>query len=475
MYDGNQVLRFETQYKKKDLYNIGKELSDRKGTGNYDKERTKFNIKYKTITERNLYQEVFTQLKKQNIEYNDKATTNFMNGAVITSGPEFFQKLGLNFKESGRFYEKGKKTNKPILVPNILSEKDIPIKVKQFFDDSYEFIKNEVGEKNILTAEVNFDEDTPHMQIYFLPVVDKVLKKVYETDSNGNSITVRVTNKNGVEVTRPITKKDKNGKIIYKEIKGNFLNNDQFWKSKGGKLSYAKMQDKFNIYINDKGYSLFRGRIGGHEQHKTKIENQINELYEKLDEVSMDLEKNKELNNKELELTNNLKNIDNNIIYSPTKKKLGGYKEDDVIKLIDYAKDIDKSNKVNIKNLSIKSNEVLSKNIQIEKLVNENTKLKSGEALVEKDKIIANQKNIIKEKNNIIDNLENQIDYLKSKVNDIKEEFFEFCNKLCKAIGYLLGRKKIKDRDIDYDEYRDIADNIINDNRKKEKDNDFCR
>ena len=47
MYDGNQVLRFETQYKKKDLYNIGKELSDRKGTGNYDKERTKFNIKYK--------------------------------------------------------------------------------------------------------------------------------------------------------------------------------------------------------------------------------------------------------------------------------------------------------------------------------------------------------------------------------------------------------------------------------------------
>ena len=165
MYDGNQVLRFETQYKKKDLYNIGKELSDRKGTGNYDKERTKFNIKYKTITERNLYQEVFTQLKKQNIEYNDKATTNFMNGAVITSGPEFFQKLGLNFKESGRFYEKGKKTNKPILVPNILSEKDIPIKVKQFFDDSYEFIKNEVGEKNILTAEVHFDEDTPQRLI----------------------------------------------------------------------------------------------------------------------------------------------------------------------------------------------------------------------------------------------------------------------------------------------------------------------
>ena len=49
MYDGYQVLRFENNYKSKDLYLIGNEMNNRVGTGNYDKERTKFNIKYKEL------------------------------------------------------------------------------------------------------------------------------------------------------------------------------------------------------------------------------------------------------------------------------------------------------------------------------------------------------------------------------------------------------------------------------------------
>ena len=39
--------------------------------------------------------------------------------------------------------------------------------------------------------------------------------------------------------------------------KGKFLNCDQFWKEKVGKASYAKIQDDYNKYINDKGYNLF--------------------------------------------------------------------------------------------------------------------------------------------------------------------------------------------------------------------------
>lgn len=475
MYDGNQVLRFETQYKKKDLYNIGTELTDRKGTGNYDKDRTKFNIEYKSISERNLYQEVFTELKKRNIEYNDKATTNFMNGVIITSGPEFFKALGMQFKNSDRLYETGKKKNEIIQVPNILSDEDIPIKVRKFFDDSYNFIKNEVGEENILVAQVHFDEDTPHMHIYFMPIVDRVMKKVYETDSNGNSITIRVKNKDGIEVTRPVVKKDELGKTIYKEVNGNFLNNDQFWKSKGGKLSYATIQDKYNSYITEKGYNLSRGKVGGHEQHKTKLENNIDELTDKLYEVSIDLDKVKELNYKELELNSNLKDVDKDIIYSPTKRKLGGYKEDDVTKLIDYAKNVDKNNKRNITDLNTKNDEILSKNNQIENLINENSKLKSGKALVEKDKIIEHQKDIIKEKNNVISNLQEQVEYFKNKVNEVKENLYEFCNKLCKAIGYLIGKKHIKDYDINYDEYEDLAEDIIHKNKKKEQENDFYR
>ena len=40
MYDGNQVLRFESKYKASDLGGLGVELVMRKGTGNYDKDRT---------------------------------------------------------------------------------------------------------------------------------------------------------------------------------------------------------------------------------------------------------------------------------------------------------------------------------------------------------------------------------------------------------------------------------------------------
>ena len=67
MYDGNQVVRVENKYKKHDAYNIGVEMSERKGTGNYDKERTKFNVEYVSITEKNLYQEIKQSTKIINI------------------------------------------------------------------------------------------------------------------------------------------------------------------------------------------------------------------------------------------------------------------------------------------------------------------------------------------------------------------------------------------------------------------------
>ena len=41
-----QVLTFKNQIKPKDIGGLGVELNDRKGSGNYDKERTQFNIEY---------------------------------------------------------------------------------------------------------------------------------------------------------------------------------------------------------------------------------------------------------------------------------------------------------------------------------------------------------------------------------------------------------------------------------------------
>ena len=79
MYDGKQVVRVATQYKKADLYNIGVEMTNRKGTGNYDKERTKYNVNYVSLNETNLYQEIKQHLKKKNIEFNNKPSTNLLN------------------------------------------------------------------------------------------------------------------------------------------------------------------------------------------------------------------------------------------------------------------------------------------------------------------------------------------------------------------------------------------------------------
>ncbi len=112
MYDEYQVLRFENNYKSKDLYLIGNEMNNRIGTDNYDKERTKFNIKHKELEKDNLYQDVKYKLESRNIEYLHKTKTNLLNGVTISSDPEFFITLGLPFKETNRKYKKGKKEGK---------------------------------------------------------------------------------------------------------------------------------------------------------------------------------------------------------------------------------------------------------------------------------------------------------------------------------------------------------------------------
>ncbi len=109
MRDEKQVLRFINNYKTKDLYLIGNEMNKRIFTDNYDSERTKFNIHYKNINKKNLYQEVKSILEDKNIKYSHKTKTNILNGVTFTSGPEFFMTLGLLFKETVRVYQSGDK------------------------------------------------------------------------------------------------------------------------------------------------------------------------------------------------------------------------------------------------------------------------------------------------------------------------------------------------------------------------------
>ena len=473
MYDGNQVLRFENKFKASDLGGLGIELTQRKGTGNYDVERTQFNVQYVPLINKNLSSQVYKKLKDNNIYFNDGKNVNLLNGAIITSGQEFFQSMGMKFKESDRTHQVGKKKGQPILIPDIKNENDIPEKVKNFFDDSFEFLENLVGKENIVYAEVHYDEDTPHMHFYFLPIVNEVKRKVFETDNNGNLIKHEVIGKDGNKKLLPIQKKDANGKNMYVVEKGKFLNCDQFWKNKGGKTSYAKIQDDYNKFITEKGFNLYRGNIGANVLHKTKAQKEIDDLNEQINEMKKEIEKNKKLNDIELETTKELSNINSNEVLNPTKKKFGGYKENDVDELITYSKNINKENTKHVSTIKKKDITIEDMQKQINKLETENEKLKDGRAIKEKDskikelnETIKNQSNLIKEKNTIIDNLEKTIEKIQKTFEQFKENIYKFCDKLCKAIAHLQGYHDLEDNDIDYDEFEYEADKI---NREHDK------
>lgn len=394
MYDGKQVLRFVNNYKTKDLYLIGNEMNKRIGTGNYDSQRTKFNVHYKDINKSNLYQEVNSILEDRNIEYSHKTKTNILNGVTFTSGPEFFMTLGLPFKESNRIYQSGDKKCQNILVPDIKSKDDIPSEVTKYFDCCMKFLENLVGKENIVMAQVHYDEDTPHLQAYFLPIVNEVKRKCYKRDSEGNLI-----KENG----KTILLRDKENKIIYESIKGNFLNNDQFWKDLGGRNSFANIQDKFNKYITSCGFKLDRGNIGSNKVHQTKLEYKINELKSEVNNLYKDIENyNNALNKSKELLENNIKSNNLNI-----KKNIIGYNSKDIEKLIDYSINLEKLNNINESKLD--SNKRI-----INSLSNENNLYKNNKELI-------NSKKYIKKQSIETKNKDEEIDYWKNAFEKVSD------------------------------------------------------
>ncbi len=448
MYDGKQVVRVETKYKQKDLYNIGAEMKIRKGTGNYDKDRLDFNISYINYNNKNLYQAVKQKLRNENIEYLNKKNTNVLNGITFTSGNEFFESLGMEFKTTDRVYQTGDKKGQYVKVPIIEKQEDIPTSVKYYFDSCMEFLEGYVGKNNIILAEVHFDEDTPHLQAYFIPVVDEVKRKKYDS----NRVLLR----------------DDNNKIIYESIKGNFLNNDQFWKNKGGKLSYAKMQDDFNKFITEKGFNLDRGKVGSNKEHKTKLEYQVEETKAELDNLFKEKERLiKDINNKK----NTISEINNNEEELLTPKKvLNHYSSKDVDKIITYTKEIKIFN-------TIQKDELTEKDNVIEKLTLENNSFKNNKELVIRNEKIKKLSSTIKEQKEKINNLNGLINILESNIKDLKRTIsklkyviFNIGKALCKALRI--------DKKNEIEDYNDLANSINYDYYKPKsnnKDNDMER
>lgn len=463
-----QVLTFKNQIKPKDIGGLGVELNDRKGSGNYDKERTQFNIEYVGFDGHpTLSSKVYETIYTNNIHFNKGDNTNILNGCVVTSGPEFFKKLGLPMKDTGRVHIEGKHIGEPIFCPDIKSKEDIPEPVLEYFNESYRFLSNIVGKENVVYAGVHFDEDTPHMHFYFLPVVDHVRRKVFETDESGKRLTKQIYTKNNTIKNVPIQKLNEKGKPIYEVEYGKFLNTDEFWKQLGGKASFARLQDQYNEYITSKGFELDRGEIGANKHHQDKAEHNIKVLKDKIDKLNKDLEITKSINEIELKTKDEIKNLDEDTVLNPSKDFLRRYKDKDVEKLIDYSKEIKKENLATKKESDKKS-------IEIEKLENQIKNLKSGKTLQDKNKIIENQKLIIKEKDETIEYQNNIIESLKQELANVKEmattllrNVKEVATDLYKALKRTLGFNVDKNQKYDYSTFKDLSKKV---NKKYEQD-----
>ena len=475
MFDGYQVLTISNKIKSADIGGLSKELTERKGTGNYDKERTKFNVEFVPLCGSDLASSTYKTLKNNNVEFNkNNKKINLLNGCVVTSGQEFFKSLGMKFEDTGEVHTEGKHIGEPIQKVVIKSEEDIPEKVMEYFRSSNQFLSELVGKENVVYSAIHFDENTPHLQFYFTPVVHEVKRKVFETDKDGHQILKPYITKDGSEKMIPIQKKDENGKNVYEIEYGNFLNSDQFWKSKGFKTSYAQIQDDYNKFITEKGFNLDRGEIGANKFHLTKAEKQLQDLKEQNRLLSLELDKNKAINSVEMSYIEKIHDVDTNPLLNPEKGKILGYKDKDINNLSNYSKEITKDN-LN-KSKIIEQNEISleSKQKEINRLNNEIKNLKSGKTLQDKDKIIENQKLIIKEKDETIEYQNNIIESLKQELANVKEmattllhNVKEVATDLYKALKRTLGFNVDKNQKYDYSTFKDLSKKV---NKKYEQD-----
>lgn len=248
---------------------------------------------------------------------------------------------------------------------------------------------------------------------------------------------------------------------------------------KGFKTSYAKIQDDYNKFINEKGFNLDRGEVGANKHHLTKAEKQLKDLQEQNKLLELELSKNKALNNSELKYMDKISDVDTNPLLNPEKGKIIGYKEKDITNLSNYSKQITKDNLNKDKIIEQNERKLESKQKQIDKLNTEIKKLKSGKTIKEKDKIIENQKLIIKEKdetinfqNTIISSLRNKLTELKENIDTIINSVKNVAIDLYKALKRTLGFDVDKNQEYDSYSFKNLSKKI-NKKYKKDKSDDY--
>lgn len=256
----SQVVRIQG-YSKGSLSAIGNECDRKPGVehrnSDINVERSALNHSFKDVRG-SFYSEHADIITALNAQYTEKKTGIAFEGMIITADSEFFENMGYDITKNTR----------------------PPKAVRDFFDKSYKWALEQIGykgtDKNVISAKVHYDEKTPHLHIYYLPITDKWQDKVYAKDENGK---VKRTEKG-----TPIQAKDENGKTIFKQVENSEkpkLSRTEFWRARGGKTSYRRMQDDFQEKIG-KDYGLERGEVGSDREHESKYQYKERQLKESL-------------------------------------------------------------------------------------------------------------------------------------------------------------------------------------------------
>ena len=241
-----QVLRIE-KFSKGDLGKIGAETertARRHRNEDIDNERTPLNYYFKK-SEGGLNAQWKQTMETLNATFKETKKAVAFEGVIVTSDKTFFEAHGY--------------------VPG----DPLPLELQRFFADSYAFLKRQIGyhgtDQNILSAAVHLDETTPHLQLYYIPVVDEGRKKVYAKGADGKVL----RNAKG----SPVQAKDKSGKSLYERVllEQPKICSSEFWEQRGAQSSFGNLQDEFHEQVAWR-YGLERGEVGSSKKHTTKYQ-----------------------------------------------------------------------------------------------------------------------------------------------------------------------------------------------------------
>ena len=255
--------------------------------------------------------------------------------------------------------------------------------IRAFFEHSKEFIENEYGKDNLLYATVHMDEKTPHMHFGIVPITQ-------------------------------------DGRLSAKEVIGN-------------KKALTEFQDRFNEYVNQRGYDLERGQSrqvtnAKHDQvsrYKQKTEYHKQEYERESQKLSHIQQKNNELIEQYQKSLETLKKP-LNVKYEHETEKVGGLFNKEIQEtgnvvisqeeFNNFQKQIQAAQTITEDYEYIKSDKALND------LKNENSKLREENKDMSKTLVRANE--VIKDLKKHLDNALNLI--------EVVREIFE---KLEQAIG----------------------------------------